>query len=189
MKIVKKIMKYIKNPSNIILYLMNKNILWWLNDKTYLKLKYKLVMKSKLNLENPKTFNEKMQWLKIYDRKPEYTKMVDKYEAKKYVASIIGEEYIIPTLGVYNKVDDIDFKKLPEQFVIKTTHDSGSVFICKNKNEFNMDKVKKIINKSLNKNYYYESREWPYKDVKPQIIVEENIGGGVRFKGLQVILL
>ena len=170
---MKNITKYIKEPSKVILYLMNKNILCWLNDKKYLELKYKLIMKSKLDLENPQTFNEKMQWLKLYDRKPEYTNMVDKYEAKKYVAEVIGEEYIIPTIGIYDKFDDIEFNKLPQQFVIKCTHDSGGLVVCKDKSKFNIEKAKIKINACLKKNFYYYSREWPYKDVKPKIIIEK----------------
>ena len=114
-----KIIKYIKKPSNVLLYLMNKNFFKWIPDEKYITIKYKLEMNQKLNLKEPKTFNEKLQWLKLYDRNPEYTKMVDKYEAKKYVADIIGQEYIISTLGVWDKFEDIEFDKLPKQFVLK----------------------------------------------------------------------
>ena len=110
---------------------MNLGIFNWLTDINFLKLKYRLVINKKLNIENYQTFNEKLQWLKLYNRNPEYTKMVDKYEAKKYVADIIGQEYIIPTLGVWEKIEDIEFDKLPKQFVLKPTHTSGNVFICK----------------------------------------------------------
>lgn len=168
-----KIIKYIKRPSNILLYLMNKNFFKWIPDEKYITIKYKLEMNQKLNLKEPKTFNEKLQWLKLYDRKPEYTKMVDKYEAKKYVADIIGEEYIIPTLGVWDKFEDIDFTKLPNQFVLKPTHASGNVFICKNKDEIDYKKLKKTAQKWLKRNYYLVHREWPYKNVKPRIIAEE----------------
>lgn len=168
-----KIVKYIKRPSNILLYLMNKNFFKWIPDEKYITIKYKLEMNQKLNLKEPKTFNEKLQWLKLYDRKPEYTKMVDKYEAKKYVADIIGEEYIIPTLGVWDKFEDIDFTKLPNQFVLKPTHASGNVFICKNKDEIDYKKLKKTVQKWLKRNYYLVHREWPYKNVKPRIIAEQ----------------
>jgi len=126
-----------------------------------------------LNLKNPKTFNEKLQRLKLYDRKPEYTQMVDKYEAKKYVASIIWEQYIIPTLWIYNKFDEIDFDKLPNQFVLKCTHDSGTVIICKDKKNFDLQSAKYKINERLKINYYYLWRERPYKKVKPRIIAEK----------------
>lgn len=168
-----KIIKYIKKPSNVLLYLMNKNFFKWIPDEKYIKIKYKLEMNQKFNLKEPRTFNEKLQWLKLYDRKPEYTKMVDKYEAKKYVANIIGKKYIIPTLGVWDKFEDIDFTKLPNQFVLKPTHASGNVFICKNKDEIDYKKLKKTVQKWLKRNYYLVHREWPYKNVKPRIIAEE----------------
>lgn len=173
---MKNIMKYMKKPSKIVIILMNLGIFNWLTDKQFLKLKYQLVMKKKLNLQNPQTFNEKLQWLKLYDRNPEYTKMVDKYEAKKYVANIIGEEYIIPTLGVWEKFEDIDFEKLPNQFVLKPTHTSGNVFICKDKNKIDYEKLKKEVNQWLKRKYYYLHREWPYKNVKPKIIAEKYMG-------------
>ena len=168
-----KIISYIVEPKKIILYLMNKNYLSFIPDETFLKMKYKLMMGTKLDLENPKTFNEKLQWLKLHDRNPEYTKMVDKYEAKEYVANIIGKEYIIPTLGVWDKFDDIDFDALPNEFVLKPTHTSGNVFICKDKSKIDYKKLKKQVNKWLKRDYYKIHREWPYKNVKPRIIAEE----------------
>jgi len=147
------IVKIIKKPVYyailLIGHLSHNNINF---DKLYLKLLYRKIMKKKLNLESPQTFNEKLQWLKIYDRKPEYTKMVDKYEAKKYVSEIIGEKYIIPTIGVWNNFEEIDFNKLPNQFVLKCTHDSGGIVICKDKSKFDINKAKKIINQSLKRN-------------------------------------
>lgn len=142
-------------------------------DKLYLKFIYKIKIGKSLNLKNPKTFNEKLQWLKLYDRNPLYTKLVDKYEVKDYVANIIGKEHVIPTIGVYDSFDDINFEKLPKQFVIKCTHDSGGLVIVKDKNKLDIEKAKKKINKSLKKNYYYCGREWPYKNVKPRIIIEK----------------
>lgn len=144
-------------------------------DEIYLKLKYRIKMKKKLNLQKPETYNEKIQWLKLYDRKPEYTKLVDKYEVKKIVSEKIGEEYVIPLLGVYNSFDEIDFEKLPNQFVIKCTHDCGGIVICKDKKMFNKDEAKRFINKHLKTNYYYMHREWPYKNVIPRIIIEKYI--------------
>ena len=167
-----KIIKYIKKPSLILIYLSDKGFLKWLPDKTHVKLLYFVKMHKKLNLSNPQTFNEKLQWLKLNDRKDIYTTMVDKYEVKEYVSKIIGKEYIIPTLSVYNKFKEIDFDKLPNQFVMKCTHDSGSVIVCKDKKKFNKEEVRKKINKSLKNNYYYQGREWPYKNVKPRIIIE-----------------
>ena len=166
-----KIKKYLENPSFIILKFDELN-LTRLNDEKFLKLKYKKIFNKELNLENPKTFNEKLQWLKLYDRKKIYTTMVDKYEVKKYVSDKINNDYIIPTIGKWNKFEEINFDKLPEQFVLKCTHDSGSVIICKSKEKFNKNEAKVKINKALKKNYYYNSREWPYKNVKPRIIAE-----------------
>lgn len=145
----------------------------FLPDKTLIRLMFKARMGCNIDLDNPITFNEKLQWLKLYDRKNIYTKMVDKYEVKKYVESQIGREYIIPTIGVYEKFDEINFDKLPNQFVIKCTHDSGGLVICKDKAIFNIAKARKKINRCLKKNFYYNYREWPYKNVKPRIIIEE----------------
>lgn len=125
------------------------------------------------DLSNPKSFNEKLQWLKLHDHNPLYTKLVDKAAVKDYVAPIIGEEYIIPTLGVWDRWEDIDFDKLPNQFVLKCTHDSGGLVICKDKRSLDFKAAKKKIKKSLVTNYYYLGYEWPYKDVKPRIIAEE----------------
>ena len=145
----------------------------FLPDKIYIKKIYKEKTGKELNLKNPQTFNEKLQWLKLYDRKPKYTKMVDKYEAKEYVSKIIGKKYIIPTIGIYNSFDEIDFSKLPKQFVMKCTHDSGGIVICKDKDKLNIEEAKIKINNSLNNNYYWMWREWPYKKVKPRIIIEK----------------
>lgn len=124
MKIINKCLEYLKHPNKIKIFLVSKNILK-MSDEKYLKLRYKEICKKELNLENPQTFNEKIQWLKLYDRKDIYTTMVDKYEAKKYISNIIGDEYIIPTLGIYDKFEDINFETLPNEFVLKCTHDSG----------------------------------------------------------------
>ena len=143
------------------------------SDAVYLKLMFPLRTGYKLNLNSPKSFNEKLQWLKLYNRRPEYTQMVDKVEAKKYVAEIIGEDYIIPTLAVYDKVKDVDFESLPSQFVLKCSHDSGGLVICHDKNKFNRETAKEILMKALRKNYYMVKREWPYKNVKHRIIAEQ----------------
>ncbi len=128
-----------------------------------------------LNLRSPRTFNEKLQWLKLYNRKPEYTQMVDKYAVKEYVAKLIGEEYIIPTLGVWNRVEDIDFDTLPNQFVLKTTHGGGGngVVICKDKATFNREEARKRLQQSLGSDIYRNLREWPYKNVPRRIIAEQ----------------
>lgn len=170
--IIKKILKILKHPKFILLKLDQRNIIR-LSDRLFVKLAYEYQCEQKIDLDNPKTFNEKIQWLKLYDRKPEYTKMVDKYEVKKYVSDIIGEQYVIPTLGIYNKFEDINFNELPNQFVLKCTHDSGGIVICKDKNEFDIKEARKRINKSLKRNYYKIWREWPYKNVKRRILAEK----------------
>ena len=123
--------------------------------------------------DSPKTFSEKLQWLKVYNKHPEYTKMVDKLAAKDYVAGIIGKEYIIPTLAVYNTVDEIDFNKLPNQFVMKCTHDSGGLVVCREKSKLNEDDVRKKMRDGLKRSYTVKNREYPYKDVPRRIIVEQ----------------
>lgn len=164
---------WIINPKSFVIFVYTRYVTRLIkNDETYLRILYRLIMGRQLNLENPQTFQEKIQWLKLHNRKPEYAKMVDKYEAKKYVASIIGEEYIIPTLGVWNSFEDIDFSQLPDRFVLKCTHDSGRVVICKDKSKFDIIQARKRINKAMRTNYYLRGREWPYKNVKPRIIAE-----------------
>ena len=134
---------------------------------------YRILMGRKLNLDNPKTYTEKLQWLKLYDHRPEYTTMVDKYAAKQYVAEKIGEEYIIPLLGVWDRAEDIDFDTLPDRFVLKTTHDSGSYVVCKDKSKLDISAARKRMAKFLKRKYYDNNREWPYKNVIPRIIAEE----------------
>ena len=143
-------------------------------DKPYLQMMYRLKMGKKLDLKNPKTFNEKLQWLKLYNRKPEYTIMVDKVKAKEYVANIIGEEHIIPTLGVWDDPDDIDFDALPNQFVLKCNHNSGTgMCICRDKSKLDIPKVKAELRKGLKENYFLHGREWPYKNVPRKILAEK----------------
>lgn len=144
-----------------------------LPDKPYLKLKYRFTIGKRLNLKTPTTYTEKLQWIKIYDRNPIYTTMVDKCEAKKFVAERIGEEYIIPTYGVWDSFDEINFNMLPNQFVLKCTHDSGSIVICKDKSKFDYKAAKIKLTKGLRANIYRNGREWPYKNVKPRIIAEK----------------
>lgn len=160
-----------KKKHYITAFLLNFNFLF--PDKLFLQLLFRCKMGRRLNLKNPKTFNEKLQWLKLYNRNPLYTILVDKYAVKKYVAEKIGEDYIIPTLGVWNKFDDIDFDKLPNQFVLKCTHDSGGLVICKDKSMMNIANARAKITESLRKNYYKSFREWPYKNVPPRIIAEK----------------
>ena len=165
--------KAIKRPSLILSYFISKGFFDFLGDKAYIKLKYYLRMGKRLNLSNPETYNEKLQWLKLHDRNPLYTTLVDKYAVKEYIKNTIGEEYLIPTLGVWDKYEDIDFDKLPNQFVLKTTHDSGTYIICRDKQHFDKESAKELLVKRLKRNYYKEHREWPYKNVKPRIIAEK----------------
>lgn len=145
----------------------------FISDELCIKMLYHLYFDKDINLDNPQTFNEKLQWLKLHDRKDIYSNMVDKYEAKLIVASKIGEEYIIPTLGIWNSFDEIEFDKLPDQFVLKCTHDSGNIFICENKDIFDYNIAKKKLSKGLKTNFFWAEREWPYKNVKPRIIAEK----------------
>lgn len=144
-------------------------------DKAYLKLKYRILMHKKLNLDHPQTFNEKLQWLKLYDRRPIYTKMVDKVTAKEYVSSIIGEDFIIPTIGVWSRPEDIEWDKLPEKFVLKCNHDSGGLVICQDKKKLDKIAAMQKLRKSLKTNFYKEGREWPYKNVPRRILAEEYV--------------
>lgn len=152
-----------------------KNYLCFLPDKVYLSLRFRTQMGYWMNWNNPITFSEKIQWLKVYNRKPEYTTMVDKYAVKKYVADCIGEEYIIPTLCLWDRPDDIDFKILPNEFVLKTTHGGGSsgVVICKDKDSFDIQEAITTLRSSFNSEIYPSLREWPYKNVSKRIIAEK----------------
>jgi len=168
-----KLYRYFKDSDYRFLCNCNKfGYYRWLSDEDYIKRKFKAKMGYELNLDNPRTYNEKLQWLKLHDRNPLYTRLVDKYLVKEYVAPIIGKEYIIPTLGVWDSFEEIVFAKLPDQFVLKCTHDSGGIAICMDKKTFDIGSAKNVINKSLKNNFYLVGREWPYKDVVPRIIAE-----------------
>ncbi|PGZ63124.1 glycosyl transferase [Bacillus cereus] len=169
----KKIYKIAKNPKMIISRLMNLKIFNNYPDDKFLETKFWLRTGKKLDLKKPMTFNEKLQWLKLYDRNPEYTQLVDKLEVRKHIEKTIGKEYLIPLLGEWDMFDDIDFNLLPNQFVLKCTHDSGGLIVCEDKGALNLKKAKKKINRSLKRNFYYHGREWPYKNVKPRIICEK----------------
>src|SRR5690554_2911549 len=165
----------VKKPRKIIKVLGDKGLLNWIPDKHYLKLVYWGETGKKLNIKDPKTFNEKLQWLKLHDRKPEYSIYVDKYAVRSYIAKTIGKKYLIPLIVVYDSVEEIDWASLPDKFVLKCTHGSGSNIICPDKNKLDMEEAKKKLQKWMNKNWYWFGREWPYKKVKPRIICEELI--------------
>lgn len=170
------IKEYLKQPALLGCALL-EHFGKWLPDRVYLKLMFRFKMGYRLNLRNPKTFSEKIQWLKLYNRRPEYTKMVDKYAVKEYVSKLIGEEYVIPILGVWDKPEDIEWDKLPNQFVLKTTHGGGSegVVICKNKETFDRQKAINQLHLSYDVDIYKQLREWPYKNVLRRIIAEQYI--------------
>lgn len=162
-------------------YLGSKGMLRWMPDEMYLKMVFRSMLGYKLNLNDPQLFCEKIQWLKLHDKNPMYIQLADKYAVKLYLAELIGDDYIVPTLGVWNSFDEIDFSLLPSQFVLKCTHDSGSVFIVKNKQEMNVDILRKKMERALNHNYFWDGREWPYKNITPRILAEEyleDIQGG-----------
>lgn len=144
-------------------------------DECYLNILFRYRVHKKLNLKNPIGMDQKLQWLKIHNKNPKYTEMVDKYWVRSYIQKKIGNEYLVPLLGVWERFDDINFDSLPDQFVLKCTHDSGGLVICRDKIKLNMDDTKKKIKTSLKRNYYLNTREWPYKNVKPRIIAEEYI--------------
>lgn len=153
--------------------IMLKNIiLRFIPNKMFLKLKYKKYFNKKLNLSNPRTFNEKIQWLKLNDYKEFYPHIVDKIDVKKYITEVLGNGYIIPTIGIWKDFFDINFEELPNSFVLKCTHDSGGIVICKDKSTFDFDNAKKKIIRCMKRNFYYQTREKPYKFIKPRIICE-----------------
>jgi hypothetical protein len=141
-------------------------------DKAYISMSYFIKTRAIMNWKNPTRFREKLNWLKLYDRDPKYNVLVDKYEVKKYYEDTIGGEYVIPTIDIWDNADDIVFENLPNEFVIKCTHDSGSTIVCKDKNKLDICKAKKMLGKHMNRNLYYLNREWPYKNVKSRIICE-----------------
>ena len=167
-----------------IRYVLDKNYRFVINagygkydnmdDKEFLIKKFQACMGRELNIQNPKTYNEKLQWLKLYNRRPEYVDMVDKLKVREYVKNVLGEEYLIPLIGVWNNQDEIDFNKLPNQFVIKCNHNSGTgMYICTDKSKMNVSSVKEGLKKGLSQNYYLKGREWTYKDVSRKIIAEK----------------
>lgn len=170
---MRKLMTYIKNPFRLYWKLEKLMSFDWMSDEAFIRMKYRAAMDKKLNLKAPKTFNEKLQWLKLYDRNPLYTTLVDKQAVKEYVADKIGEKYVIPTLGIWEHFDDIDFDMLPNQFVLKCTHDSGGLVIVTDKAKLDRAAAKKKIEDALTADFYKTGREWPYKNVPPRIIAEQ----------------
>lgn len=161
---------------------MNNNvskILGIIPDSIYLRMRYYMHTRKHLNLRKPKRFNEKLQWLKLYYRNPEHTVMVDKYLVREHIKKTIGEQYLIPLLGVWDNVEDIDFDALPDKFVIKCNHNSGDgMYICKDKSQMDVEKVKADLKKGLEQDYYLCDREWPYKNVPRKIVAEQYLDDG-----------
>lgn len=163
---------YIEHP-HIFKLLMLEKVSPLLTDRQYIRAKWKIKMQGrKLDLENPKTFNEKLNWLKLHDHNPLYTTLVDKYRVKEYVEEKIGTEHVVPLLGVWDRVDDIEWDNLPNQFVIKCSHDCGGMVICKDKSKLDIEKTRKKLKKRMRVQYYWKSREWPYKNVRPKVFAE-----------------
>ena len=172
------IKRWVENPWRIGVSLARRGWLDFLSDKVFISMEYRANFGKRLNWETPQTFNEKLQWLKLYDQNPAYCEMVDKYAAKQFVAAKIGCEYVVPALaGPWDDFDEIDFSALPDQFVLKTTHDCGGVLICKDKNTLDYQAAKNFIQEHLRRNYYLSCREWPYKNIKPRIFAEEYLSG------------
>ncbi len=143
-----------------------------MDDESYLRCQWYCLMGYEIDLASPRTFNEKLQWLKLHDRQEKYVQMVDKYAVKKYAEKKIGKQYLIPTLGIWNHFEDINFDELPQSFVLKCTHDSGSVILVRNKDDVDKKNIRDKLERALSRNYYWNGREWPYKHVEPRIIAE-----------------
>ena len=176
--VISKLGQYVRNPLHIYETASAHGLTRWVPDETHLKIMFKARMGSDLNLAEPITFNEKLQWLKIHDRNPFYTTLVDKYSVKTWVADRIGEKYVTPTYAVWEDVEDVDITGLPECFVLKTNNDSGGVVICRDRDAFDLAAAKRKLSKSFRHNYYWRTREWPYKDVKPVVFAEEYLKPG-----------
>ena len=164
--------KALMHPSLILHFTLGKLAPYISNDRAYIRMKYRLNLKRKCDLDTPKVFQEKLQWIKLNDRKPIYHQMVDKIEAKKFIADKIGEEYVIPMLGMWERFEDIDFDALPDRFILKCSFDSGSYYICKDKSKLNKKEIKKHLLVNWKHDYYCYSREWPYKGLKHRILAE-----------------
>lgn len=165
--------KIIKSPGLILGYLSVHGLLNWMSDETFLKYYFKARTGCKLNLTEPKTFSDKLNWLKINDRNNQYTIMADKYLMKQFVTDKIGQGYVVPLIGVWDSPEDIDYSKLPEKFVLKCNHNSGlGMYICNDKSKINVTEINRQLGKGLKQNFYLSGREWPYKNIKRKIICE-----------------
>ncbi len=161
------------HPTEFIYGLARRGFFNWLPDKLFLQLMYRNHMGIRLDLKNPRRFSEKLQWLKLYDRKPLYTQIVDKYAVRSYIEKIVGPEHLIPLLAVYDSVAEIDWAALPDAFALKCTHGSGYNIICSDKQTLDIAAAEKKLKLWLKSNWFYNSREWPYKHVRPRLICEK----------------
>ena len=167
-----KALKYLRNPARIFFYLGLKGHFKFIPDERYVRLCYRILMGKRLELDPPRTFNEKLQWLKLHARRPEQTRWVDKYEVRKLIAATVGEQHLFPLLGVWDRAEDVDFTQLPDQFVLKCTHDSGGAIICRDPRRFDVRAARRKLAADLKRNYYWAGREWAYKNVPPRVIAE-----------------
>jgi hypothetical protein len=180
MRILEAAKRYLRSPAKIVLALGSRDLMNWLPDRTYLKLAYRGQIGKKLKIDAPVTYNEKLQWLKLYDRKPEYSRYVDKYEVQQHIRETIGEKYLIPMLGLYSSVEEIDWDSLPDRFVLKCTHGSGTNIICTDKDNLDTAEAEEKLRGWMKRSWYWYGREWPYRDVKPRIICQEFISDSGR---------
>lgn len=169
----------IKFSGRIFLALSRRGLLKWIPDKTYLKYFYKAYLNKNLDIENPKLFSEKIQWLKLYAKNESYTEYVDKYAVRKYIEKTLGSKYLVPFIDVFDDVESIDFDKLPDKFVLKCTHGSRCNILCNDKKSLNIIEAKKKLKKWMKNNWFWYCREYPYKSIKPKILCEEFIGDGI----------
>lgn len=167
------------HPTKAIISLDSMRLLDWMPDSMFARLAFRGELGQKLNLDNPQTFNEKLQWLKLYDHHPEYKDYVDKIKAKKVVGEIIGKKHIVPLYGYWKKADQIQFDKLPDKFILKCNHDQGSVMIVEDKSSLDRNKVISIYKKKLKRNNFYGCREYPYKEIRPKVFAEKYLGSRI----------
>jgi len=171
-----KIQKALIHPKASLLFLLRKNAFHWIPDSLFLKIEFRLTMGNRLNLTPAQTFSEKLQWLKLHDRNPLYTKMADKWSVRQVLLEKAGKDRLIPIIQTFTVDEEIDFESLPDQFVLKPNHTSGNTFICKDKNAIDRDALRKEVRRWMKRRYFWEHREWPYKGIQPKLLCEKNLG-------------
>lgn len=184
MKRLKKVVQYLKHPLRAYSLISKWGWTRCLSDETHLRIMYRALIGKSINFDNPNGFNEKLNWLKLHDRNPLYNILVDKLAVKQWVADKIGAQYVSKTYDSWDSVEKINLENLPDKFVLKTNHDSGGVAICRDKSSFDFDAAKKLLRKHLKNNYYWWTREWPYKDINPMVMAEEYLEDEGRDTGL-----